>query len=87
MKIHFPGWFLILALVLSSCSIQVEQPAVITPASTLESIPPTLASEESSPQTNIVTTTQIPVTWGDLNLTGRLVYINGTVVDLSLIHI
>jgi len=81
MKIHFPGWFLILALVLSSCSIQVEQPAVITPASTLESIPPTLASEESSPQTNIVTTTQIPVTWGDLNLTGRLVYINGTVVD------
>ena len=81
MKIHFPGWFLIFALVLSSCSIQVEQPAVITPASTLESIPPTLASEESSPQTNIVTTTQIPVTWSDLNLTGRLVYINGTVVD------
>ena len=81
MKIHFPGWFLIFALVLSSCSIQVEQPTVVTPASTLESIPPTLASEESSPQTNIVTTTQIPVTWGDLNLTGRLVYINGTVVD------
>ena len=81
MKIHFPGWFLILALVLSSCSIQVEQPTVVTPASTLESIPPTLASEESSPQTNIVTTTQIPVTWSDLNLTGRLVYINGTVVD------
>ena len=81
MKIHFPGWFLIFALVLSSCSIQVEQPAVVTPASTLESIPPTLASEESSPQTNVVTTTQIPVTWGDLNLTGRLVYINGTVVD------
>ena len=81
MKIHFPGWFLILALVLSSCSIQVEQPAVITPASTLELIPPTLASKESSSQTNIVTTTQIPVTWGDLNLTGRLVYINGTVVD------
>jgi hypothetical protein len=81
MKIHFPGWFLIFALVLSSCSIQVEQPTVVTPTSTLESIPPTLASEESSPQTNIVTTTQIPVTWGDLNLTGRLVYINGTVVD------
>ena len=81
MKIHFPGWFLIFALILSSCSIQVEQPTVVTPASTLESIPPTLASEESSPQTNIVTTTQIPVTWGDLNLTGRLVYINGTVVD------
>lgn len=81
MKIHFPGWFLIFALVLSSCSIQVEQPTVVTPASTLESIPPTLTSEESSPQTNIVTTTQIPVTWGDLNLTGRLVYINGTVVD------
>jgi hypothetical protein len=81
MKAHFIVWSLVFALALSSCSIQVEQPTVVTPASTLESIPPTLSSEENSPQTNTVTTTQIPVTWGDLNLTGRLVYINGTIVD------
>jgi Tol biopolymer transport system component len=36
---------------------------------------------EGSSQTNVVTTSQIPVTWGELNLTGRLVYINGIAVD------
>jgi Tol biopolymer transport system component len=81
MKIHFLVWSLVFTLILSSCSIQVEQPAVVTPASTPESIPPTLSSGENSQQTNIVTTTQVPVTWSDLNLSGRLVYINGTVVD------
>jgi Tol biopolymer transport system component len=81
MKIHFLVWSLVFTLILSSCSIQVEQPTVLTPASTPESIPPTLSSGKNGQQTNIVTTTQVPVTWGDLNLTGRLVYINGTIVD------
>src|ERR1044072_1682219 len=81
MKIHFLVWFLTLALAFSSCSIQVEQPTVVTPASTAESIAPTVPSEGNSSQTNIVTTTQVPVTWEGLNLSGRLVYINGTVVD------
>src|SRR4030095_14865138 len=81
MKIHFLVWSLVFTLILSSCSIQVEQPTMVTPASTPESIPPTLSSGENSQQTNIVTTTQVPVTWGDLHLSGRLVYINGTIVD------
>ena len=37
--------------------------------------------DESWRTVNTVTTSQIPVTWGDLNLTGKLVYINGIVVD------
>jgi len=77
MKVHFAARFLIFALLLSSCSIQVEQPSVSTPGSQA----PTTSSGESSSQTNIVTTTQIPVTWSNLNLTGRLVYINGTVAE------
>ena len=81
MKVHLLVWFLVFALVLSSCSIEVEQPTVVTPAPTFESVPTTLPSEEGTLQTNKVTRTQIPVTWGDLNLTGRLVYINGIVVD------
>jgi Tol biopolymer transport system component len=81
MKIHFLVWFLVLALALSSCSIQVEQPTVVTPGSTAESIAPTVPSEGNSPQTNIVTTTKVPMTWEALHLSGRLVYINGTVVD------
>lgn len=81
MKIHFLVWSLVLALALASCSIQVEQPTITTPASTAESIAPTASSEGNSPQTNVVTTTKVPVTWDGLNLSGRLVYINGTVVD------
>lgn len=81
MKVRFIFWFLILALVLSSCAIEVEQPPAVTPALTLAAVPTPSASTESAPQTNTVTTTQIPVTWGDLNLTGRLVYINGFLVD------
>ena len=77
MKVHFATRFLVLALFLSSCSIQVEQPSVSTPTSQSA----TSSSGESSSQTNIVTTTQIPMTWGNLNLTGRLVYINGTVAE------
>jgi len=81
MKVHFTTWLLIFSLALSSCSIQVEQPSVATPASSLESTSPTPSSAESNPQTHIVTTTQVPVTSSGLNLTGRLVYINGVVVD------
>ena len=80
MKVYFVAWFLIFALALSSCSIQVEQPSVVTPASTPESGSPTLSGEGSS-QTNIVTTSQVPVTWGSLNLEGKLVYINGSVTN------
>ena len=74
-------WFLICAIILSSCAIEVEQPSVATPVPTFESVPATAPSAEGAPEENIVTTTQIPVTWGDLNLTGKLVYINGLSVD------
>ena len=77
MKVHFAASFLVFALLLASCSIQVEQPSASTPVSQS----PTSSLGESGSQTNSVTTTQIPVTWGDLNLTGRLVYINGTVAE------
>jgi Tol biopolymer transport system component len=81
MKAHSLFLFLIFALVLSSCAIEVDQPAVVTPAPTFTSVPTSAPPAESAPQTNTVTTTQVPVTWGDLGLTGRLVYINGLVVD------
>jgi Tol biopolymer transport system component len=80
-KTHFVFCFLILALILSSCSIEVDQPGVTTPAPTSVSAPTLSSSTESAPQTNVVTTTQVPVTWGELNLTGKLIYINGISVD------
>ena len=80
-KKYFVIWLLVLALILSSCSIEVDQPSVSTPAPTFESVPTLMPSTEGVPQANIVTTTQIPVTWADLNLTGRLVFINGISVE------
>lgn len=80
-KTHFAVWLLVFTLLLSSCAIEVDQPGNSTPAPTSESVPTMSASAEGAPQTNIVTTTRIPVTWADLNLTGRLVYINGISVD------
>ena len=56
---------LIVALLFSSCAIEVEQ-AIATP--TMENTPVTAA-------TSVFPVTQIPVTWAHLNLTGRLVYI------------
>ena len=81
MKALFAALFLILALALSSCSVEVNQPTGTTPSSQVETAQTATLSVEGSSQPNAVTTTQIPVTWGDLNLTGRLVYINGIAVD------
>ena len=64
---------------LSSCSIDVDQPNVTTP--TVEAVTTLAPSTEVVYQTNVITTTQIPVTWADLHLTGRLVYINSISVD------
>ncbi|HEY9526491.1 MAG TPA: hypothetical protein VIR02_05375, partial [Anaerolineales bacterium] len=80
-KPHFMFWFLILTLVLSSCSIEVEQPGATTPAPTFKLAPTLSPPTKSASQTNVVTTTQVPVTWADLDLKGRLVYINGISVD------
>jgi Tol biopolymer transport system component len=79
MKVHFATWLLSLALVLSACSVDINQPAGATPQ--IATAPTAIPSVKGSPQPNIVTTTQVPVTWGALNLTGRLVYINGVAVD------
>ena len=80
-KTHFMVRFIFLALVLSSCSIEVDQPGVASQAPTFETAPTLSPSTGSTPKANPVTTTQIPVTWADLKLTGRLVYINGISVD------
>ncbi len=79
MKNHFLCW--ILALAISSCSIEINQPTLVTPSSQLEAIPTVVASPASTLGPNIVTKTQIPTTWAALKLSGRLVYVNHIVVD------
>ena len=81
MKTHLGFWLLILAIALSSCSIEIDQPTIASPTAASQPIPTLAPATEGTPQANNVTSTRIPVTWGDLNLTGKLVYINAISVD------
>jgi hypothetical protein len=82
-KTYFLYWTIIFALVNSSCTIELGQPAVETPTSPSTPLPPTVIATPNA--TSSLPTTQIPVTWGNLNLTGRLVYIIGAVEDNNYI--
>jgi Tol biopolymer transport system component len=75
MKYRFPFWIIVFAVTISSCSIEMDQPTQV------ESEPTVIPSAASPSQPNTVTTAQIPITWAHLNLSGRLVYINGAMVD------
>jgi hypothetical protein len=68
MKTQFLYQALISALVICSCTVEVNQPLETpAPAMTL-----------TTPSTSIFPTTQVPVTWAHLNLTGKLVYLSST---------
>jgi len=75
MKTRFPCLLLAFALAISGCSIEIAQPSVETPTSQPAALPPTNSAvgAASNPSPG---TTQIPVTWADLNLTGSLVSIS-----------
>ena len=72
---HLPVWFLILALLPVGCTVDISQPAYGTTEATAEStrvpIPPVTAYARD------LQTTNIPITWTGLNLSGRLVYLVG----------
>ena len=81
MKAHCPVWFLVFALALSSCSIEVQQPVSATPSPEFESPPAAIPSVAGSADVTAISTTNIPVTWADLNLSGELIYTNGIVKE------
>jgi Tol biopolymer transport system component len=90
----FRWHMLALALLLCGCSINISEPSQGTstsltltasaPSSTalLQSSTPTPQSQVGDPSLPVL---EIPVTWASLNLTGRLVYINGEVEGNSLV--
>ena len=71
-------WTLFLALLVSSCSVEVNQPVTTASTPRLESSPPT-SSTSSFP------TTHTPVLWADLHLTGKLAYLSSTTEGTNLI--
>lgn len=71
MKIKFPfQLFIVLALCISACSVDVSPPAISTP---ILSASPTLPVGAGNATASVMTTT-VPITWAGLKLEGRLVY-------------
>ena len=78
------------ALIVSSCSITISQTTPIIPSPQIETVPtaPPPAVGPTQPvatSTNSLPVTTVPVTWAHLNLSGKLVYINGAAEDNSYI--
>jgi Tol biopolymer transport system component len=81
LKSRFLYWSLIITLMVAGCTIEIEQPQMTTPVVQVDTPSVTAVATSSLP------TLQIPVTWADLNLTGKLVYISGSDVDESILNI
>ena len=60
------------ALMIASCAIEVPQSSVNTPAPTPNAVVTNSGTDNND-------TTQIPVTWASLNLTGKLIYNMGSI--------
>ena len=69
---------LVFAVIVSSCSIEINQTVEMTPSPSIESNPPTSA-------TSSLATTPVPITWANLELVGKLVYISSAMENNSLI--
>jgi Tol biopolymer transport system component len=76
---------IIFTLILSGCSINITEAPTVSPSpqigNNFSAFTPTPSLNSNTDQQNITVTppfptVNIPVTWADLNLTGRLVYIN-----------
>ena len=83
-------WLLICRMAVSGCAVNVSQTPP-QPTSSPEIIATATAPRRSTPDINVtppnVTPTYslssitVPVTWGNLNLTGRLIYLTGVLED------
>jgi len=72
---RLPVWFLILALLLGGCTIDISQQTYGTSEATAEPTPtPIPLGTTYAPD---LQTTTVPITWSGLNLSGRLVYLVG----------
>jgi Tol biopolymer transport system component len=85
-KADFFSWLLIFSLAGSGCSINISQTPQAAPSPQIATVPPTSTSDIYPTQPNAtptfaLPTTKILVTWSNLNLTGRLIYLKGDIAD------
>ena len=75
-------YVIVILLILCACSVNISETQPATPIST--EISPSPSAPTNSPTQEIrignplLPTTTIPVTWANLNLTGKLIYINAS---------
>jgi Tol biopolymer transport system component len=69
---------LLVALIGSGCSIEINQTTGNTPS-------PSVEKNSAISSTSLVPTTQVPITWAGLNLSGKLIYLSSTMENNSLI--
>jgi Tol biopolymer transport system component len=73
-------WSLIFTMVICSCTIDINQPSAAAPTGLSGGNPTSQTTNGTlSPPTTI-----IPVTWGDLNLSGKLVYTSAVFQNQSV---
>jgi Tol biopolymer transport system component len=75
---RFLYWQVVFALILSSCTLEVNQTMEGTPSPTTETTP-----VESS--RSLLPVTQVPIIWAGLNLSGKLIYLSSSMENNSSI--
>lgn len=77
-KANFFYRCLVFVLLVCSCSIEVNQTKENTPSPSIEKNPVT-------PSTSPFPATHVPITWADLNLSGKLIYLSSSMENNTLI--
>lgn len=77
-KAHFFHWHVLFALILCSCSIETNPTAQGSPSPSIETVPPTFSA-------SLLPVTNVPITWEDLNLSGKLIYLSSSMENNILV--
>jgi hypothetical protein len=85
-KANFFSWFLVFSLAASGCSINISPTPQATSSPQIATVPPRSTADIHPTLPNVtptysLPTTKISVTWANLNLTGRLIYLKGDLAD------
>ena len=70
-KIRFFYWQALFVFIVCSCSIEVNQTVAVTPS-------PPIPTTQGTSSTSNFPITQVPITWTDLHLNGKLVYLSSS---------
>jgi Tol biopolymer transport system component len=81
-KTNFFCWLLVFGLAASGCAVNISTTPQATSSPQIATVPPTSAADinptlPNATPTYSLPTTNIPVTWANLNLTGKLIYLKG----------